>query len=248
MAGRAEQVGSGTPRGDREAERHAGQRATVRGGEGRARAGRGRVGGGHAVAGASTREGGGPSASGRGCTGCQGRGPRAMGAGPSPRPRRAASHPAEREGNRRREGRGRRGRWGLPRDGAERTGARAAIPGDESIVESRERDARRGGEGDEQGAILRSLQAGPTGWRRLGNRPARTGRASAPRPRASDCAAPGKKGGWAAGRARGEAAAGWAIEPGWAARLAGPQGERGDKREGEKRRGFFSFLIYFLNA
>jgi hypothetical protein len=125
-------------------------------------------------------------ARGRGCAGCQGRGLRAMGAGLSPRPRRATSRPAAHEANRRREGRGRRGRRGSPRDGAKQTRARAAIPGDESVVERRERDARRGGEGDEQGAILRSLQAGPTGWQRLGNRPARTGQASVPRPRASD--------------------------------------------------------------
>jgi hypothetical protein len=186
-----------------------------------------------------------------------------MGAGPSPRPCRAASRPAVREGNQRSEGRGRRGRRGSPRDGAERTGARAAIPGGESVMERRERDARRGGEGDEQGVILRSLQAGPIGWRRLGNCPARTGRASAPRPRASDWAAPGEKGGRDAGRARGRAAAGWAAvpgwaaclagsrawrarAPGWAARLAGPQGEGG--KEGRGKIGFFSFLIYSLNA
>jgi hypothetical protein len=94
---------------------------------------------------------------------------------------------------------------------------------------------------------LRSLQAGPTGWRRLGNRPARTGRASAPRPRAGGWAveqaeSEGGKGPGAGARprqgrkaagprgARGGAAAGWAAEPGWAARRGGEEG-RGEKEE-----------------
>jgi hypothetical protein len=54
------------------------------------------------------------------------------------------------------------------------------------------------------------------------------------------------------GACGGGAAAGWAAKPGLVARLARPRAWLGHEERGRgekgKRRGFLSFLIYFLNA
>jgi hypothetical protein len=177
-----------------------------------------------------------------------------------PRPRRAAPSGRAR-GRQGGEGRGRRGRRGLLRDGGRGTDAATAVPGDENDGERRKK--RRGGERDEHGATPR-LTGGPhMQRRRLPNR-LRTGRASAPRPRAGGWAALSRaaaalaqdakgKGGersrprggrrLGCGRLAGPRREKGAGRGGWAAAQAGLKGEEGRR---ERKRKDFSFLLFLF--
>jgi hypothetical protein len=125
----------------------------------------------------------------------------AMGAGPSPRPRRAARRPAAREGNRGREGKGGEGGGAHRGTGAEQTGATAAISGGESFVERRQRNARRG-EREMNRGDFEKLTGGPHRMAAVGQPPCphRPGERAAPTRWRLGRRAGRKRGGKGAGR------------------------------------------------
>jgi hypothetical protein len=170
------------------------------------------------------------------------------------RPRRAAPHelrprhPIAREGNHGGEGRGRRGRRGLPRDGVERMDVAVAVPGDENDGERRKK--RRGGERDEQGATPGLTGRPHMQRRRLPNRLC-TGRASAPRRVGLPLLRPKTRRGRGEKQVAGGRNGGWAADA-WPAhdekRGSGKGRPRlGCAREADLRegRGFGVFPIYF---